>query len=117
MWSWRVEDFKLVSWRQGDLRDGGFCEGDSYIVLKVGLYILLKRDGETAPELTPPPVLVQSVAPVPSKPEVLIHNIHFWLGCKTSQDESGVAAYKTVELDECTSPFPSQSGNTLIPRR
>lgn len=35
VWSWRVEDFKLVEWRTGDLGAGDFQEGDSYVVLKV----------------------------------------------------------------------------------
>ncbi|KAI1491752.1 hypothetical protein F5X96DRAFT_453439 [Biscogniauxia mediterranea] len=71
---WRIEDFQVVPWPQE--RYGEFHEGDSYIVLhsyKVG-----SKDGE----------------------EKLGHDIFFWLGSKTSQDEAGTAAYKTVELDE-----------------
>jgi gelsolin len=54
---------------------GRFHEGDSYIVLNS---VKLGKDGN----------------------EKLIHDIFFWLGSKTSQDEAGTAAYKTVELDE-----------------
>jgi gelsolin len=71
---WRIEEFQVVAWPQE--RTGEFYDGDSYIVLhsyKVG-----DKDGK----------------------EKLCHDIFFWLGSKTSQDEAGTAAYKTVELDE-----------------
>lgn len=71
---WRIENFEVVPWPK--TRYGEFYDGDSFIVLhsyKVG-----KQQGE----------------------EKLAHDIFFWLGSKTTQDEAGTAAYKTVELDE-----------------
>ena len=50
---------------------GHFFEGDSYIVLKTSI----------------------------SKSNSFVHELFFWLGSESSQDEQGVAAYKTVELD------------------
>ncbi|KAG9245130.1 putative actin-binding protein Fragmin [Calycina marina] len=70
---WRIEDFIVVGWPND--KAGEFHEGDSYIILhsyKVG-------EGEH---------------------QKLQHEIYFWLGSKTTQDEAGTAAYKTVELDE-----------------
>ncbi|XP_072034821.1 advillin-like [Amphiura filiformis] len=58
---------------------GHFFEGDSYICLHV-------KKSSTGKEM----------------------NIHFWLGSETSQDEAGVAAYKTVELDEYLGGGPIQ---------
>lgn len=52
-------------------RTGEFYDGDSYIVLHS------YKVGDK-----------------------LSHDVFFWLGSKTTQDEAGTAAYKTVELDE-----------------
>ncbi|KAL5328073.1 hypothetical protein ACEPPN_005781 [Leptodophora sp. 'Broadleaf-Isolate-01'] len=74
LYIWRIEDFEVIPWPEH--KTGQFHEGDSYIVLhsyKVG-----EKEGQ----------------------EKLVHEIFFWLGRKTSQDEAGTAAYKTVELDE-----------------
>ncbi|CAJ2508833.1 Uu.00g138590.m01.CDS01 [Anthostomella pinea] len=71
---WRIEDFQVVAWPKN--RYGDFHEGDSYIVLHS--YKVSNKDGQ----------------------EKIGHDIFFWLGSKTSQDEAGTAAYKTVELDE-----------------
>jgi len=68
---WRIEKFKVVAWPKAQY--GSFYSGDSYILLNT--YKL--KDSEK-----------------------LHHDIHFWLGGHTSQDEAGTAAYKTVELDD-----------------
>lgn len=42
------------------------------------------------------------------KEDKLLHDLHFWLGDKTTTDEAGTAAYKTVELDDCLNGLPVQ---------
>mmetsp|Transcript_8556 Transcript_8556/g.25750 ORF Transcript_8556/g.25750 Transcript_8556/m.25750 type:complete len:381 (+) Transcript_8556:132-1274(+) len=76
---WRVENFKIVPWPKEEY--GNFFSGDSYIILKT------------------------SKDPSSGK---LLWDIHFWLGESTSQDEAGVAAYKTVELDDLLDQAPIQ---------
>lgn len=77
---WRIEDFEVVPWPKE--KYGHFMDGDSYIILysyKIGK----KNSGGDGEE-----------------EQKLGHDVFFWLGSHTSQDEAGVAAYKTVELDE-----------------
>lgn len=76
----RIEQFKVVPWPVKDY--GRFYSGDSYIVINT-----YKKSA--------------------SEPK-LYHDIHFWLGLKTSQDEAGTAAYKTVELDDYLGTIPTQ---------
>jgi len=68
---WRVEKFQVV--KQQQCSYGAFFTGDSYIVLNT-----YHRPGFDSFEW----------------------DIHYWIGSETTQDEMGVAAYKTVELDE-----------------
>jgi len=72
---WRIENFEVVPWPRDQY--GTFYDGDSYIVLHS--YKLGSKDSQEAQ---------------------LGHDVFFWLGTHTSQDEAGTAAYKTVELDE-----------------
>ncbi|KAH8727074.1 putative actin-binding protein Fragmin [Phaeosphaeriaceae sp. PMI808] len=74
---WRIEDFEVVPWPQE--KYGSFHEGDSYIVLQSES--VKNAEGEV-------------------DKDKLVHDIFFWLGSHTTQDEAGTAAYKTVELDE-----------------
>lgn len=68
---WKIVKFKVVSVDAG----APFFSGDSYIVLNSKS--------------------VRSKTGV----EFLSHDVHFWLGAETTQDEAGAAAYKAVELD------------------
>jgi len=72
---WRIENFKVVP---SKTPAGTFYSDDSYICLNT-----YKKKDANGKEL-----------------EALGYDIHFWLGQTTSQDESGTAAYKTVELDD-----------------
>jgi len=72
---WRIEQFKVVA---SQTPAGTFYSDDSYICLNT-----YKKKDVNGKET-----------------EALGWDIHFWLGQTTSQDESGTAAYKTVELDD-----------------
>ncbi|KAL7138141.1 hypothetical protein ABFS83_10G143500 [Erythranthe nasuta] len=66
---WRIENFHPV--RVPNSSHGKFFTGDSYVILKTTAL----------------------------KSGALRHDLHYWLGKDTSQDEAGTAAIKTVELD------------------
>ncbi|KXN81792.1 Severin [Leucoagaricus sp. SymC.cos] len=75
---WRIERFHVVEWPRD--RYGQFYDGDSYIVLHVSW----RNDISFS------------------------YGLHFWLGGRTTQDEAGTAAYKTVELDDYLHGKPVQ---------
>ncbi|KAG0363816.1 fragmin60 [Gamsiella multidivaricata] len=79
LWVWRIEQFKVVPVPKNQI--GQFYSGDSYIILNS----YTKKDSD-----------------------VLLHDVHFWLGEETTQDEAGTAAYKTVELDDYLDGRPVQ---------
>ncbi|KAG7088158.1 hypothetical protein E1B28_012180 [Marasmius oreades] len=77
---WRIENFHVVPWPEKN--NGLFYDGDSYIVLHT-----YKKSADS---------------------DALAHDLHFWLGENTTQDEAGTAAYKTVELDDHLHGAPVQ---------
>lgn len=87
---WRIENFHVVPWPK-ELY-GQFYDGDSFIVLHS--YKVPSKDNNS--------------------PEKLGHDIFFWLGANTSQDEAGVAAYKTVELDNFLHGMATQHRETQL---
>ncbi|KZZ88833.1 Gelsolin [Ascosphaera apis ARSEF 7405] len=87
---WRIEQFEVVPWPKE--RYGEFYDGDSYIVLHS---YSVDQDGEKQE-----PTGEEGEEETEDKAKKLGHEIFFWLGKDTTQDEAGTAAYKTVELDE-----------------
>jgi gelsolin len=81
---WRIEKFQVKHWPKEEY--GNFYDGDSYIVLK-------------------------TYKPDPNS-EKLAHDVHFWIGKYSTQDEYGTAAYKTVELDTFLDDVPVQHRET-----
>lgn len=77
---WRIEALKPVKCGEDQGHNGKFYSGDSYILL----HSIMGSTGK------------------------LSWNIHFWLGAETSLDESGVAAYKSIELDDYLGGSPVQ---------
>ncbi len=75
---WRIEKLKPVKIKPEE--HGTFYTGDSYIVLKTSSKASSGK----------------------------VHDIFFWLGLDSSQDEHGAAALKSVELDEYLGGGPTQ---------
>ena len=79
---WRIE--KFAPKKQHPDQRGIFYTGDSYIVLNTYLNENQKK----------------------------LHNLHFWLGDDSTQDERGSAAYLTVNLDDLLHGLPVQYRET-----
>ena len=120
---WRVEnkknDFGVEHWP--DDKHGTFYDGDSFIVL----HTFKSFNGDSAAaaddakdcESTEVAAAAESAAAADSAPAVaaagagsedLAHDLYFWIGNKSTQDERGVAALKAVELDVYLDDKPVQ---------
>lgn len=91
---WRVENtrseadtpvFGVKKWPKEEY--GKFFKGDSYIILNT-----FKASEDS---------------------DKLAFDLHFWIGEESTQDEYGVAAYKTVELDDLLGGDPVQHRQTM----
>lgn len=89
---WRVENLQVVPVPRESV--GKFFNGDAYIIYSSTAY------GQAGGP---------SVQRKESRGGRMEQHIHFWLGAQSSQDEAGVAAFKSVELDEYLGGGPIQS--------
>ncbi|XP_055329268.1 villin-1-like [Paramacrobiotus metropolitanus] len=87
---WRVEKLQLVPVPKEQY--GSFYSGDCYIIFSA-------CDNSQAPGIN---VKSREIRGLPDM------RIHFWLGEHASQDEAGVSAIKTVELDDLLGGTPIQ---------
>jgi len=76
---WRIEHFGVKKLLKE--QHGTFFKGDAYIILNTYK---------------------------PAGTQKKLYNVHFWLGESCTQDESGTAAFKTVELDDFLGDLPVQ---------
>ncbi|CAL8465101.1 g4636 [Coccomyxa elongata] len=76
--TWRIEDFKPV--KQGPTAFGKFYTGDSYIIL----HTKQAAGGK------------------------LLHDIHFWQGKESTQDETGASAILAEQLDAAMGGAPKE---------
>ncbi|CAL1537095.1 unnamed protein product [Lymnaea stagnalis] len=89
---WRIENLQVMPIAKEFY--GEFFRGDSYIVLSIA------EEGQT------PKGVDMQIKDAKGGP--LDSHVHFWLGNDTSQDEAGIAAYKSVELDDLLGGAPVQ---------
>jgi hypothetical protein len=83
---WRISNFKPHAVEGHEV--GHFFEGDAYIVLAA------KKSAGSGSKID--------------------FDIFFWLGSKCSQDESGAAALKTIELDDALGGAAVQHRETQV---
>ncbi|KAJ8952266.1 hypothetical protein NQ318_007433 [Aromia moschata] len=99
---WKIENMNVVALPRDQY--GTFYDTESYIVYAASQY------GQ--------PCGVDTVTRE-MKNGCMEYHVHFWLGSRTSPEKSGVAAYKTVELDNylgCLSTQHRESEGNESPR-
>ncbi|KAK9879533.1 hypothetical protein WA026_006604 [Henosepilachna vigintioctopunctata] len=92
---WKVEDMSITALPKEQY--GIFNDEDSYVIYSAS------QNGQ--------PTGVETVAKE-IKTESLEYHVHFWLGSETTPNKSGVAAFKTVELDSILNGIATQHRET-----
>ncbi|XP_019873520.1 advillin isoform X2 [Aethina tumida] len=92
---WRVESMSLVAVPRDQY--GIFFDTDSYIIYAASLWDQPAGTDTVSKEI---------------KGGNLEYHIHFWLGTNTTPEKSGVAAYKSVELDNLLNTHSTQHRET-----